>query len=342
MCHNAPGMEVGGIRGDGSEGRTGARILSLLAAPLNGEVLDQLSRGPRRLSELRRETGSPPQATLRGHLRELAQIGVVAKRRLYPFPSVREYELMNPPGRELLFVATTLEGWLASAPEDPVSIDSEAGQAATEALVEGWSSTMLRTLAPGPVTLAELDRRIGFLSHTHLERRLNAMRLAGLLEASPSEGNGRSYAVTKWLRLGLAPIAAAARWERHHIPHDTAPIGPIDVEAGFLLAMPLLSLPSELSGSCRLAVEFAGDGGERQLAGVTVDIQQGRVASCTTRLDGSPDAWATGPPAAWLRTAIEADPNRLELGGEQRLVRGLLDGLNRALFSPARPRLPRL
>jgi DNA-binding HxlR family transcriptional regulator len=331
-------MEVAGSGGGGNEMRTGARILTLLATPLNSQILDRLSRGPRRLSELSRETSSPPQGFLRARLGELDEIGVVARRRFNPFPSVREYELTSLPGRELLFVATTVEGWLANAPEDPLPLGGQTGRAAIMALVEGWSSTMLRALAARPVTLTELDRRIESLSYASLEHRLSAMRLAGLLEATADEGDGASYRVTDWLRLGTAPIAAAARWERHHIPHRTEAIGPIDAEAGLLLAMPLLRLPPELSGSCRLAVEF-GDGDERHLAGVTVDVELGRVEACTTDLQSSPTGWATGPPAAWLRAAIEADPNRLELGGDRHLVRGLLDGFNRALFGPTRPRL---
>lgn len=330
-------MEVGQIGASGSRGRAGARVLSLLAAPLNGEILEKLSHGPRRLAELRRETGSTPPTTLRTHLRELSEIGVVAKRRLSPFPSIREYELRGLPGRELRFVATTLEGWLANAPEDPLPFGSEEGRVAIKALIEGWSSTMLRALASGPLTLTQLNQLIGSLSYPSLERRLTAMRSAGLVEVSRNPGKGTPYAVTRWLRQGMAPLAAAIRWERHHLPDETAQITPLDAEAGFLLAIPLLKLPAELSGCCRLGVEFI-QGGEQCLVGVTVDIEQGRVASCTTRLESSPTAWATGPPAAWLRTAIEADPNRLELGGDRRLVRAMVDGLNRALYGPAAQR----
>jgi DNA-binding HxlR family transcriptional regulator len=325
----------------GGEGRAGALTLSLLAKPLNHEILEQLSRGPRRLSELRRLTGSPPQTTLRAYLGQLDDVGIVANRNLNLLPGMREYELTNLPGRELLFVATTLEGWLASAPEGPLDLASEGGRVAIGALAESWSSTMLRALAAGPASPAELESEIRLLSRDSLERRLGALRAAGLIAGHNAEGRHTSYEITDWLRKGTGPIAAAARWERRHLPHATAPIRPIDAEAGFLLAMPLLRPAPELSGSCRLAVEF-GDGRERCLAGVTVEVAEGRVASCTTRLESSPVAWATGPAGAWLRTAIEADPNRLELGGDRRLVRGLLDGLNQVLFGPARPLPPRL
>lgn len=328
--------------GNGSTGRevrTGARILTLLAAPSNRFILHKLSQGPRRLVDLRREASSVPPTTLRGHLRQLSEIGAIAKRRLHPFPSVREYVLTGPAGRELRFVATTLESWLANAPDGPLSPDDEIARAAVKALVEGWSSTMLRALAPGPLTLTELDRLIGSISYPALDRRLAAMRLAGQVEARPSQGKGTPYAVTEWLRRGVAPLTAAVRWERHHLPDETAPIAPLDAEAGFLLVMPLLKLPAELTGSCRMGVEF-GDGGERRLVGVTVGIDQGRVVSCTTRLESNPGSWATGPVAAWLRNAIEADPHRLELGGDRRLARALLDGVNRALFHPGRSAEP--
>jgi DNA-binding HxlR family transcriptional regulator len=330
-------MGVGSIDGGVSEERTGARILSLLAVPLNGGILEKLAQGPWRLTELRRETGSPPQTTLRSRLKELCEIGAVTKRRLGLFPGIREYELSSPPGRELRFVATTLEGWLDSAPAGPLHYGSEVARAATRALVEGWSSTIFGALATGPLTLSELERLIAPLSPSSLGRRLAAMRSTRLIEAKADGGDGESYAVSEWGRLGAAPLAAAIRWERHHLPHATPPIAPADAEAGFLLTIPLLSLPAELSGSCRLGVEFA-DGDDPCLVGVTVEVENGRIASCTTKLESSPGAWATGPASAWLRTAIEADSTRLAVGGDTRLVHALVDGLNRTLFGPARPR----
>lgn len=334
-------MEFGGSGEGWGEGGAGALTLSLLATPLHPEILGELSRGPRRLSELRRQTGSPPQTTLRARLEQLAELGVVARRRLNLFPSVHEYELTSPSGRELLFVVTSLEGWLASAPEEPLRFSSEVGQAATKALAESWSTAMLRALAAGPASPAELDCPSGPVNQASLERRLDALRKAGLIARSSPEAGRTSYETTAWLRKGTGPIVAATRWERRHLPRFTVPIKPIDAEAGFLLAMPLVKPPPELSGSCRLGVEFE-DGKERLLAGVTVEVEGGRVLSCATRLESSPTAWASGPPEAWLRTTIEADPGRLELGGDRRLVRGLLDSLNQVLFGPVRPLPPRL
>jgi DNA-binding HxlR family transcriptional regulator len=324
-------MDAGGMGGANGE-RTGTRVLTLLATPLNALVMNKLAQGPRRLVELRRETASP-QTTLRARLRELSDVGAIAKRRLHPFPSVREYVLINGAGTELRFVVTTLEAWLAAAPRTPLRLGSEEARGAVKALVDGWSSTILRALAAGPITLAEIDAAIEPLSCQSLERRMAALREAGLVQRRHGEGKSASYEATEWLRQAMGPLAAAIRWERKHLAEATAPIMPLDAEAGLLLSMPLLSLPGQISGSCRLGVEFP-EGSERRLVGVTVEVEEGRVVSCTTRLESSPAAWATGSPPAWLRGTIEANPNRLEFGGNQRLVQALIDGLNRALFVP--------
>ena len=155
--------------------------------------------------------------------------------------------------------------------------------------MEGWSSGILRVLATGPATLAEIDAAVESHSCQSLERRLAGLHAAGLVEAALGPGRSTSYAVTEWLRQAIGPFAAAVRWERKHLAEVTPPIAPVDAEAGLLLSMPLISLPTELSGSCRLGVEFP-DGAEPRLVGVTVDVEGGRIASCTTRLESSPAA----------------------------------------------------
>lgn len=303
--------------------------MDLLAKPLNGLILRQLSDGPKPLVHLRRECGSPAQTTLRAHLRELEATGTVARRKRNDFPGTVEFELERA-GTELLFVVGAVERWLERAPDGPLAFGSGEAKAAIKALADGWSSTMLRALAARPLSLTELDRIIAGLSYPSLERRLAAMRLAGHVKSCPSEGKGTPYAVTAWLRQGIAPLAAAARWERRNLP-DGSPIGRVDTEAAFLLTLPLLQLPPDLSGSCRMGVEM-GNRVERRLIGAMAYVDGGRVASCSVRLQSSADAWATGSINAWLRAVIAADTDTLQLGGDQRLARALVGGLHRVLF----------
>lgn len=258
------------------------------------------------------------------------EIGAIERRRLNRFPGVLEYEL-TATGKELLPVLDAVERWLAKSPDGPLALGSGEAKAAIRALADGWSTKMLRALAAGPLSLTELDGVISSLSYPALERRLAAMRLAGLIAARPGNGRGTPYEVTDLLRQGIAPLTAAARWERRNLPLVTAPIGQLDTETAFLLAVPMLRPPVELSGSCRLAAETTGDG-KRRLAGVVVEVNRGAVGSCVTSLQGNADAWALGSPAAWLDAVIERDTDRLEIGGDCSLAGALLDGLHETLF----------
>jgi DNA-binding HxlR family transcriptional regulator len=319
------------VNGSGNGARSGAQTLVLLAAPLNSLILRALASGPQRQADVRRATGASAQTTLRAQLNKLAGAGAIAKHRRNRFPGVIDYELTQA-GRELLSVIATLEGWLAEAPDGPLVLGDHAAKTTVKALAEAWSSTMLRALAAGPLSLTELDRVISSLSYPALERRLTALRLAGLVRSRPADGASTPYAVTDWLRRGLGPLGAAARWERRNVPGETAPIGRLEAEAAFLLAVPLLKLPTTASGRCRMAIEAAANG-KRRLAGVTMEVEGGAIVACTTRLTSKVEAWALGSPGAWLDAVVERDSDRLELGGNSRLARTGLDALHRALFA---------
>lgn len=307
----------------------------LLSTPLNVPILRALNEGPKQQVELRQEAGSPAQTTLRAQLKRLEQIGAIEKQRQNRFPGVLEYELSGP-GRDLLVVADTLERWLDRAPDGALRLGDNTARSAIKALAEAWSATMLRPLAGDPMSLTELDRVIGALSYPSLERRLAAMRLAGQVEARSSSDRGTPYALTDWARRGVAPLAAAARWEQRHLPKSAPPIRQLDVEAAFLLSVPLLRVDGGMSGSCRMAAEIPG-GRKRQLAGVVVHIEGGRIESYTSRLQGTPSAWALGSVTAWLDAVIDAETSRIEPGGDTHLARTLLDALHGELFGERSP-----
>jgi DNA-binding HxlR family transcriptional regulator len=319
------------VNGSGNGARSGAQTLALLASPLAFLILRVLADGAMLQSELRGATGSPAQTTLRAQLKRLTAIGAIETHRRDRFPGTLEYEL-TVSGRDLLLVAETLEHWLAQAPDGKLSLGENATKVAIKALAEGWSTRMLRALATGPRSLTELNRLIGSVSYPSLERRLAAMRLAGHVRAHTGNGGrGTPYALTEWARRGTGPLAAAARWERRHASQSTAPIGRVDAEAIFLLSVPLLHLPKDVSGSCRMAMELSSGNGPR-LAGVVVEIEKGRVESCTSRLQGTPDAWALGSASGWLEAMVTANTDQIEPGGESGLARALLASLHHELF----------
>lgn len=315
--------------------RAGSRALSLLAVPLNEAVLRALEAEPRGLTALRRAVGSPPETTMRNHLRTLTELGVLVRDRRPGFPGPVDYELGRP-GTDLLAVIATVEAWLAHGPEPTAALEAAVGKRTVKALLDGWDSTLVRALAAGPLALTELSRLITALNYPTLERRLSAMRQAGLLEAS---ANGRStpHAVTSWLRRSAAPLVSAARWEGTHLTGQVPSISRIDVEALFLLSIPLLRLPEDLSGICRLTMELPG-GREGALAGVLVEIREGRPVSCVARLEGRAEGWASGAALAWLRTLVHGETGLadLEVGGDAEIVSAVVRGLHEELFARIR------
>jgi len=237
-----------------------------------------------------------------------------------------------PAGKELLFVGFILERWLSSCPEGSLKLGPEAGPPLS-ALLSGWCSTVMHALAARPLTVAEATDAVGTLSYDLVEERIEEMEGAGQLEALGEEDSDDEvrFAVTDWLREGIAPLAAAARMEHRFPPGDTAPVAALDVEASFLLTLPLLELPTELEGSCSLAVEL-DEGVSPNPAGVTAQVEEGRAIVTEVALDEKADAWANAPACDWLDTLIEPDVKLVRSGGERRLTRRLLYELHQTLF----------
>jgi DNA-binding HxlR family transcriptional regulator len=313
--------------------RSAVGTLALLAVPLNGRILSQLSDGPKRLVELR-DSASMPQTTVRTHLKALEVAGLMSRQGREQTPGVVEC-LLTSAGDDLLLVMVALEQWLHAAPEGSMVFDSDAGKMAIKALVGGWSSTILGSLASGPQSLSQLARGISTVSYPTLERRLGALRLAGLLLASPNEGEGIPYTVTEWLQQGIAPLAAAVRWERLNFPDDTPPMTRLDTETAFLLALPQLRMEVGLAGYCRVGVDM--NDGDIRLCGAIANVVKGRVVSSNVNLEGVVDAWATGSMPAWGRALVGAGSDRLDLGGDRKLCGGLVDGLHETLFGAETP-----
>lgn len=312
--------------------RSGTAALELLSAPLSLQVLQGLQKGPRSPIELRKDIGSPPQSTMRIYLRKLEEVKTVSRVFRPELQGSTEYVLAAP-GLALLTVAASLQKWLSLSPQGPIELGTPAARSATKALFEGLSSNVVRALAGQALSLTELDRLIPKISYPALERRLTAMRLVGLIEAHRGDGRATPYQPTDWLRRAVAPLTSASEWEREHIPEVTPPIGRLDVEAVFLLSVPLMQLPPTLTGKVRLAVEIQR-GDSPVFAGAVVGLGEGEVTSCTPGLDGEAEAWISGTPRSWLRRMNQGEDGNLELGGDSQIARAVLDGLARTTSKP--------
>jgi DNA-binding HxlR family transcriptional regulator len=317
--------------------RAGAHALTLLSVPLNVEVLTALEESPMALVDLRRALGSPPQTTTRNQLRTLTDLGLLERRQQPEFPGSVDYGLERA-GRELLKVARVTDSWLGAAPDSPIDLGTSAAKNSIKALVDGWTSAVVRALASGPLSLTQLSRLISTLNYPSLERRLAAMRLTGQIAADEKQaGRFRPYSATPWLRRAVGPLAAAVAWERRFAVGDAAPLTPIDVESAFLLALPLIRLSHSLSGSARMVVELRSPDGKQIQAGVIAGVAEGAIVSCVARLERRADAWSSGPVGAWLSAAISGEFGGLEVGGDCRLAVALMEGLNTAFHRVAQP-----
>jgi DNA-binding HxlR family transcriptional regulator len=317
--------------------RAGAHALTLLSVPLNVQVLTALEDGPMALTDLRRATGSPPQTTTRKHLRTLTDLGVLERHQEPGFPGGVDYQLSSS-GMELVEVARVADSWLRSAPDGPVELGSFAAKNTIKALVDGWTSTVVRALAARPLSLTQLSRLISTVNYPSLERRLAAMRLTGqIASCDNSEGRSRPYTATPWLRSAIAPLASAARWERRFAAQEATPMAPIDVESSFLLTLPLLKLPEYLNGTARLAAELRRADGSTFHAGALARVEAGRIVSCSSRLEGRVDTSSSGTIGGWLAAAVKGELDELEISGDAELAHSLVEGLHAALFGDKQP-----
>jgi hypothetical protein len=233
-------------------------------------------------------------------------------------------------GRELMNVLGVFTSWLRQCPAGPMNFDLEA-RPSTQALLGGWAPALVHAFAAEPLTVAEASERVGVLGREVTAERVEAMAEQGLLEVR-SRGAEPSYAASDWLRRGIAPIVAAMRMDRiHALAGDPAPIAVADVEATFRLALPLLRLPADVAGTCALAVALEPEVAEEPV-GVTVRVEEGRVASLEPGIDEGAEAIASAPAADWLDTLVEIDVDRVRKTGDHRLAGLLVEELHETLF----------
>lgn len=317
------------------EVRAGSRVLSVFENPLNTRILRAHADGPRRLAELQERVGWSAQTTVRATVSKLREVGALTKQRVGDSPYAVATAL-SPAGEEMLFVADEVEAWLALCPDGPIAPDGEEAKGAVKALAGGWSSTLMRALASRPFTLTELGRLIPDISYPTLERRVSWMRKTGQIEPVEKDGRGTPYVVTDWLRRAVAPLCAASRCERRHMEAESGPITDVEVEASFLLALPLAPLPGHASGACMLGVQTdtpEPDEEDPGLAGVTVELKRGQILSCGPGVSVEPPSWAISTPEAWLDAVIDCRIEDLRVGGANpQLALDLISGVHHGLF----------
>ena len=302
--------------------RAGALALHRLSDPVDARILVALRDRALGLQELRRSVGAPPPTTLRKHLAQLEADQLLSRRRIDVFPGVGEVRLADA-GHGLLSVADSLSAWLGRCPDGPSGLGTSTARAAINALGAGWSSLMIRALASAPLSLTQLDRLIAGLNYPSLERRLDSLRVIGLVHRCAERGRATPYAPTDWLREAAVPLLHGVRWERSFPVGDVSRLRPRDIEAVLLLSAPLVHLATRDTGSCRISV--VTDDGHRVDTLWVVD--QGRVVSGTTCQSGPASVTVTGSVEAWLRGVLDGQTSDLVIEGRPALATAVASSL---------------
>jgi DNA-binding HxlR family transcriptional regulator len=310
--------------------RAATRALSIFTSVLNARVLRAFADGPLNPGELEEKLGWAPQSSLRAAVANLSECGALVRvAGGHGAPSE-----LTPAGRELLPVAAALEHWLQGNPSGPIPLEDPAAQGIVRVLNAAWDSTAVRALAERPQTLIELSARIPDVNYPALKRRLAKLRSTQLVVPVETP-DGAAYAVSDWLRRAVVPLTLAGRWEREH-DAGGQPISAVEIEAAFLLALPMAVLPARSTGACALAVLTSEErtGPKREVAGVALEVKQGAIVSCTTGAASNQPTWALGTVNAWLEALVDGRSDALRVSGAKpRLATGIIKAIHTALFS---------
>jgi DNA-binding HxlR family transcriptional regulator len=318
--------------------RSGGQALLILSDPINLAILRTLTGGKRTSGELAALLENISRTTRFERLREFEGLGLIRREKQAGMPPLTFCQL-DDAGAELLLVAVALGRWLRrSSLRGPLALGDVRAAPAVKALALGWGSP-LRRLAEGPYSLTELEQLIEEMGYRELERLLRNLVDVGLAERVSDRGRLRRYSATAWARQSVAPLAAAARWERAHLPERSTPISGADAEAALLMALPLLQLPATHNGACAILVET--DAAESEpYGGVAVEFVQGRPAWCapmTARARRESRAWIRGSLGAWVDATAADSPDLLQAGGDRGFAEALIRSLHVALARPAPP-----
>lgn len=317
--------------------RAGGRALLLLADPVSVSILRSLEFGPRETSELMSRISNVSRSTYFERLRDLEDVALIARERSKATPPVAACRLESA-GHCLLRVARLLDGWLGCAPTGPLTVGDTQATTVIKALALGWGSTILRWLAERPRSLSELEPLVEGLGYRKLERALRDLGNAGLVERIDAEGRLSPHAVTRWARESVAVLSAAVRWERQQIPDRSSTVTSLELEAGLLLALPLVEIPDAPEGSCALLIDSENPRVEAP-SGVVVRMLDGRAIWCvpaSTQETGGMSSLRGGL-STWLQAVIRGTPERLQCVGDPRLTSALIAGLHEALLIRTAP-----
>lgn len=306
--------------------RIGTLTLRMLGDPLNAQILEAMAgepSDPLRAAELLDTVQEAAAADNGDDLEAAEQEGEE------PEPEdIHTKHAITAAGLQTLAVRKLLESWLARHPGGALPADGEAAQEAVETLAESWGSGLLHPLAERPRTARELRDAAGGRGE-RLEANLASMLRHGLLERAG--GEAELYAISDWLREASGAIFLAVHIERLQ---QTTPVRvkPPDADALFQLSLPLLRLPGEGPGACRLEVPMRG-----AVAGATAHVAEGGAVSCEPLGEDDVEVRAAGSLDEWFSAVVDGGVERLRMEGDIRLPAAIAMAMHERLIGRELP-----
>lgn len=308
-------------------------ILRLLGGGATGAILMALGEGPLRTMGLtQRVPGYTPRTVYR-YAGRLAELDVVEREEEPGVPSKVVLSLSMPCGKELYDLVEAFA--TASLTRlDNGKIDAH-GWALLGLLGDLWESGIVEELSCDPRSPTELSRAPLDLSYHQINRRASLFATGGLLRQEPAPGRRRRFALTEKARRSMALIAGIGRWRHDHaLSAQGEGLTTAEMATVIRTALPLVRLP-EYPDSC-LQLDVLGTepfGAEAETAWSEVEAD-GRVHSCVEPVP-TVDGWARGRVNAWVPALLTGDLERLNIGGDEKLVTLLLERLHEVLWRPA-------
>jgi DNA-binding HxlR family transcriptional regulator len=314
-------------------GASVADVLRLLSAGATGAILMALAEGPLRTKNLTERVPGYAPRTIYRYAGKLAELDVVEREEEPGVPSKVVHTLTDPCGTELYTLVNRFAGATMTRLPDG-RIDAH-DWAALGLLADLWEAGMVEELSCEPRSPTELARGPHGLSYHQVNRRAGLFKIGGLLSEFEGPGRRRNYELTQKTRHTMGLIVGIARWRHHHVvAEDEEGMSGQEMATALRVALPLVTVPEHAGKCLKLCVISEDDptGADGQVFWAEVEAN-GTVHSCAEPSD-STSGWGKGKVKAWVPALLDGRPNKVLVGGDEKLVGDCLAGLSDALWRP--------
>ncbi len=315
-------------------GATIADVLRLLSAGATGAILMALGEGPLRTKQLTERVPGYSPRTIYRYAGKLTELDVIEREEEPGVPSKVVHTLSDPCGNELYQLIRRFADASMTQLSDG-TFDAQSW-ASLGLLADLWESGMVEELACEPRSPTDLARGPHGLSYHQVNRRAGLFTASGFLSDRPGAGRRRCYALTEKTRRTMGLIVGIGRWRHHHVvAKDEEGMALEEMTTVVRTALPLVKAPQYLGKALKFHVltEDEAFGGEGRVIWAEVDGDDS-LHGCADPTP-SADGWARGKVKNWIPAILDADPQRILLGGDEALVGDCLARVHDALWAPS-------